>query len=233
MNNHTDKQSLQEQVLAMIKSGHVQMRPRWQHVLRATLASIGGVILLLFVAYLASFILYVLWRTGIWGVPVFGVRGWHAFFVSLPWVLIGLLVVFVVVLEILVKRHAFAYRRPLLFSAGGILCFVLFGGYLVAISSFHSRFYGFSVQHRVPFVGDFYREFDRHRFHDIHYGKITTMLPDGFKLENRRNELLTVIVTEQTRLPFGGIFSVGNSVVVFGERSGSTVQAFGVRIFRD
>ena len=124
-------------VLKAIASGEVAMRPRWHFVLKTALVSTGGVIVLCAVLYLASFVIFVSRQTGGSFVPIFGSRGWYHFFISLPWVLILLSFIFVIILEILVRRYSFGYRQPLLFSVMGIVVIVVAGGGIVAQTSFH------------------------------------------------------------------------------------------------
>src|SRR3989344_3614541 len=113
--------SIKEEVIARIKRGETIMRPRWHFVLRAMLYALGVLIAALALVYLASFIMFVLRETGLLFVPSFGFRGVGVFLFSLPWFLILLSLVFVFVLEVLVRRYAFAYRKPLLYSVFGIV----------------------------------------------------------------------------------------------------------------
>ncbi|MBU3925378.1 hypothetical protein KJ854_05620 [Patescibacteria group bacterium] len=137
MENNKNQKSIKESILSVIKSGQVKMRPRWHFVLKTALAAFGVIILVLTVLYLASFIIFVLRQTGVLFVPAFGLQGWFAFFTNLPIFLIGLLIVFIIVLELLVRHYAFAYRRPLLYSAVGIFILVFAGVMVIENTSFH------------------------------------------------------------------------------------------------
>lgn len=226
-----NKKQIREHILDAIKSSRIIMRPKWHFVLKAALMAIGGIILFLTLLYLASFILFVLRRTGIWFVPVFGARGWYAFLISFPWLLIGASAIFFIILEVLVRRYAFAYKRPLLFSLLGIVILVFVGVIIVDLTHVQGRFSRFTEEHRVPFARDFYHRFGPPRFGNIHKGDITEITPVGFLMSESEEggESFSVIITPQTRLPFGAGFSIGDAVVVFGDRESSTIQAFGVR----
>ena len=134
MDNEENK--IKQDVLAAIAGGEIKQRPRWFFVLRGTLVGIGIGLGLCVVLYLISFILFILRETGVWFTPAFGFRGWFVFFRSLPWVLIGLSLIFTAVLEILVKRYSFAYREPLMYSVLGIVAIVAAGGFLLAGEAF-------------------------------------------------------------------------------------------------
>lgn len=223
------KKSIREQILGAIDQGSVRMRPRWHFVLKTILAVIGGVILVLTLLYLVSFILFVLRRSGAFFAPSFGWHGWYAFLLSLPWLLIILVMFFLFILEVLVRRYAFAYRRPLLYSVATVVFFVFAGGYIVAVTSFQPRMSAFIEKRKMPIAGPMYREYGRPRSRNIHSGQIAESNREGFFLRNRREEMLTIIVTRRTRLPRGADFSAGDMVVVFGPREGDRVEAYGVQ----
>lgn len=229
MNNTINKNAIRDRVLEAIKSDQVKMRPKWHFILKAVFAAVGGIILLLSIVYLASFIFFILRQTGVIFVPIFGFRGWYAFLVSIPWLLVLLLLIFIVLLEILARHYSFAYRRPLIYFAIVVLLFVIIGGYIVATTHFHDRMFRYSQRHRLPFAGQMYRGYGEQRFKNIHQGIITEITRDGFIMENRRGETLIIIITRFTRLPLGADFSKGDTVVVFGDRENKTVGAIGIR----
>src|SRR3990167_8644737 len=132
-----EQSPIKAKILAAIESGKVTMRPRWHFVLQATLVICGLVIVLLALLFLTSFIIFSLRNTGVWFAPSFGYRGIGVFLTSLPWLLIGLTVIFVVLLEILVKKYSFAYRQPLLYSALALVLIVTIGGVAIAQTPFN------------------------------------------------------------------------------------------------
>ena len=229
MNGESHKKQIRDQVLEAIKSGRVAMRPRWRFVLKAVLGVLGGALLFLALLYLVSFIIFALRRTGVWFVPIFGARGWFVFLVSLPWILIIFSLIFIVVLEILVRRYSFAYRRPLLYSALGIIFLVLLGGVIVASTPFHGRVFRYAVGNRTPFAGDFYRGFGMPHFQDTYPGTITEVASTSFMMQDPQGEVLKIFISQKTRLPLGMDLEAGDAVVVFGPREGDTINAFGMR----
>jgi len=229
------KSSIADLVLEKIKTGQAEMRPRWHFVLRTLLLVLGVVILWIALLYLASFILFVLRETGVLFIPSFGFRGIGVFLLSLPWFLILLVALFVVVLEILVTRYSFAYRKPLLYSVGGILFFVVSGGVVVSSLGFHQGFSRYAKEGRVPVAGEFYRSFEHRPNDNIFPGTIVILSRDGFHLRDLHEEEFDIIVTAHTGFPFGVDFEEGDKVVVFGDRKGTStvVEAVGVRRMDD
>ena len=229
MHNDTPKKLPRERILEAIKSGRVRMQPRWHFILRAILAAVGGVMILLALLYVASFVLFYLRETGIWFVPVFGSHGWFEFFASLPWLLILLALVFIVILEILVRRYAFAYRQPLLYSAIAIMLIVVLGGIILERTSFHEQLFRFAEENRLPFAGAFYRNFGNGEPRRVHVGAVVSTTSDGFIIQGRHHETTRVIVAPETNFPPGTQLFTGDTVVVFGDRDDGLIYARGIR----
>ncbi len=225
----TQQPSLQDRVLGPIKEGHIKMTPRWHFVLQTVCLSVGGTVLLLTLFYLASFIIFMLDRTGISSVPNFGARGWYAFLISFPWILAALAGIFIVLLEFLVRRTAFAYRRPVLYSTFGIIVLVIGGGYIVAATPLHRDLADYADAGKLPMGNILYQRFGESPYEDIHHGQIIRIFPDGFQMQARRSKVIKVLITPRTRLPYGADFDLGDSVVVFGNRSADTIEAYGIR----
>ncbi len=215
-------------VFEAIQSGKLSMRPRWHFVLRTVLLILGIVLVLLTTLSLVSFVIFALRESGLWFVPIFGSRGWLEFFASLPWILIVAAILFIIVLEILVRRFSFGNHQPLLYTALGIILGVVALG--VIIAPLHKEFlkdaYG---DVGLPVVGGLYRSFGASNLSNTHVGVIFETTDDGFILENRNSQKLHVVVSSQTHFPFGTEFSEGDVVVVLGDWDDDTVQAFGVR----
>lgn len=228
----TPKQPMQKKIMTAIECGELTMRPKWQFVLKTLLVWFGSLTVVFAILYLTSFILFVLRRSGVSVAPHFGWHGWYAFLLAMPWLLILLLLIFVIILEILVRHYAFAYRRPLLFSALGILVIVVVGGQVVAMTPFHPRLSESADRGHLPVAGPWYRTFGHPHPRNIHKGTITTLTNDGFILYTRRPEILTIIITPRTRLPRGVEIRVTDTVVVFGDRTDHTVYALGVEKVR-
>ncbi len=212
---------MNEELLEAIKTGEIKMRPRWQFVLRGALAVLGGVLIALLLLYLISLIIFTSRETGVAFVPVFGLRGIVAFLRALPWLLIFFSAVFVILLEILVRHYAFAYRRPLVYSGLGIVVLVVAGGFLVAGTSLHRRL--------PPFAQGFYYFGPPPTFRDIHRGIITSTTTQGFVIKSRMGGMLLVNVASGTQTDAQSALQPGDMVVIFGPESSDTIEAIGVR----
>jgi len=228
MDNETNKKSIREKVLEIIKSGKIAMRPKWHFIFRAALFISGTAIVLLALLYLVSFIIFSLRQTGLWFIPVFGSRGWFEFFTSFPWLLIVFAVIFILLLETLVRRYSLAFRRPLIYSILGIILIVIIGGAIINQTPLHRNLLRYTEENRLPFAGGLYRTFGFQQSRNTVVGNIIEINKDGFIIQGRRNKNTSIVVNRQTRFPFGTDFAEGDTVVIFGKRNGDIIQAFGI-----
>jgi hypothetical protein len=233
MNNETQKKSVRDNVLEAIKKGKVKMRPKWHFVLRGALLGFSTILVLLTIIYILSFIFFMMHQNGVWFVPSFGFLAFRTFIFSLPWLLIILAIVCIVILEFLVRYYSFGYRRPILYSMLGVIGLVIAGGIVIAATPIHGRFLRTAREGHLPIAGKFYRDFDRQHFHDVHPGVITQLTQDGFNIKTANDDVFSVEITPETRLPLGLNFSVNDRVVVLGEEGSSTIKALGVRKIDD
>ncbi len=219
---HTS-QHIKEKVLEAIRGGKVEMRPRWRFVFEAVLLGTGAMLLGLVLLYLVSFILFMLRQTGIWFIPWLDSRGIVVFLQSLPWVLIILSVIFLIVLEVLVRRYSFAHRKPLLYSMLALLCIITIGG--VAVAPWHGDLFDSAREDKLPILGGLYRNFGLERLEGIRKGRITEFSVDNFVMEDLRGITSTIFVTPSTHLVSRGGFKKGDMVVVFGDEMDNGIEA--------
>ncbi len=229
MTEETPKKSIRDKVLETIRNGEVKMYPRWRFILKTGLLITGGLLLFLSLLYLISFILFITHRNGVWFAPVFGFKGVRSSFLSLPWLLILISILFILILELLVRRYSFAYKKPLLYSVVGIILFTIIGGGLLASTPFHEGLFEKAREDRLPITGLLYRRFGMSHSQNINSGTIQSITENGFIMTTPGGEKLEVAVTPETRLPYGFNFAEGNLVVVFGEREDGKIEALGVR----
>lgn len=233
MNNNQQKNHIIDKVFEKIKSGEVKMRPRACFVLKTLLVVLGIIAITLFVLYLISFIAFVLRASGVWFLPGFGLRGIKPFLFSVPWLLILTAGALIVVLEILVKRFAFSYRRPILYSILAIIAVVFLGGFIIDRTQFHVGLFQQAREGHLPVAGGFYRGFGMPEFHDVHSGVVSEITDNGFLIETREGQTLAVIVTSETRFPSGMGIKESDAVMILGERDNGIIQASDIRKIKD
>ncbi len=232
MNEH-NTQTLRAEVMDAIHKGHVRMKPRWHFVLLSLLVALGSIIAILALIYVASLSVFLLRDSGVWFAPSFGLRGWFALFHALPYALLLLIILFVLILELLVRRYTFVYRKPLLVSVGGIIALIIVGGFAIAQTPFHRAMASFAHDNRLPppFNALYGPSMRIARPPDVYRGVIVATTSQGFTLSDPDGDVQSkVVITPRTRLPYGEDFSLGMTVLVVGDVVGTdTIQAFGVR----
>lgn len=230
--NHGPAISLKDQIMVSVKGGRLKMRPKWHFVLRTSLLAVGVVLAVFAGLYLTSLLMFIAHETGIATAPTFGWPGLMLFLRSLPWILISLVLVFIVIIELLVRHYSFAYRMPLIYSGLAVLLLVGAGGIFLASTPFHKMMADCPpVGGPPPCSMGLYRDLDPGRHSDIHEGKITRIEGQNYIIQNRRQEELFIVVTSKTRLPLGTDFQVGDRVVVMGQKTGVKIEALGISPF--
>ncbi|MDB5237967.1 MAG: hypothetical protein JWM46_237 [Candidatus Kaiserbacteria bacterium] len=225
-----NQESLKDIIMKGIHDGKVQMRPRWHFMLLSALMLVGALVVCLTLIYAVSLVVYLLHSSGAWFAPSFGLRGWFAFLYSLPWLLLLLLLVFVVILEILVRRYTFVYKKPLLTSVLGIVAVIVAGGFLVTLTPLHKSMAHFDHDGMLPPpLNGLYRQPPHFQTSDLYRGMIVAIAPDHIVVSNGESTT-TVFIDTHTRLPYGNEFTAGNLVIVIGDFvSTDTIRAFGIR----
>jgi hypothetical protein len=217
-------------ILEKIKAGEVAMKPRWHFVLKSLLLILAVAVASLLVVYLLSFILFFLRQSGVGFMPLYGFKGVSVFVMNSPWLLIVSSGALILILQLLVKKYAFSFKQPLVYSLVGIIVLVLIGAYSIEQTQLHSRLQGFSQERNTPLFSSLYRGIDEKRPENILFGTVTEVTEQGFILELDTGENLTILVTEQTKMRSDSRYSAGDTVFVFGDRADrEVIEALGVR----
>ena len=229
----TPNDDIKHHVLEEIQAGRAKMRPRWIFALQAALAFGGGAILALALVYVIGLGVFLLQDSGVWYATAFGRAGWYELVRSLPWTLMLLAAAFAAGLELLVRQHAFAYRRPLLYSAIGVVAFAAVTGAAVSAPGLQQRLAGAAARRHLPFFAD--RMPQGHMrapepASRIWRGKIIIVRDAGFGMEDWHGLPLAVIVTPHTQYYAGAVPGAGDDVVVFGPFHDGGIDAVGVRV---
>jgi len=225
------KEQLKKQILQQIDAGKTVMKPRWHFVLKGVAISLGIILLACFMLFLTSFVFFVLQQTGMSYAPTLGFGGVFIFFRSLPWVIILLAVLLFIVLEYLVQRYSFAYRKPIIVLVIVLVLFTVFGSALIARNTIHQRIATFSEQREGSRVGGLYNM--AHKVpKDFHVGVVVEVLDtDTFVLKKQReDEVVQVLISEETRIKNKKALVSGVRVIVLGENVAGVIDAKGVRV---
>jgi len=221
--------NFKQNILKKIKSGEVDMKPRWHFVLKSLLFILGIVTVTLVIIYLLSFILFTLRQSGVGFAPLYGFRGISIFAMSSPWLLIASAGAFVTVLYILITRYSFSYQKPLVYSLVGVILFTLLGSLLIHQTNIHPRLQQLSERNNMPIFTPLYRKASQHHPENVTVGVIVEINDKGFIIQSDQGDLLTVLITKATKQRRDSTYVVNQKVFIFGEKTEDTITAFGVR----
>lgn len=121
---------IEDKVKSLIQEGKIKMKPRWFFVLKSILKILFIVVLFLILVYFISFANFIVnERIVLNGGPEYG--GWAKFLFGIPWLIIFLSFVMLFLLEVLVRKYSFVYRRPLVYSLFFIVFLIFIMGFML------------------------------------------------------------------------------------------------------
>jgi hypothetical protein len=227
MNN--EQENLEKNILAKIESQKLSMKPKWYFFIISTLYIVGTILALLGTMFIFSLIIFSLHLSGAWFVPGFGFYGFAVFLQTIPWLMALLGIIFLFILQILIRHFAYAYSKPLVYSAGVIIIGGLLGSVLIAQTDFHKNLFVKTQRMRGPVNQIIYEKFGNQRAKNISIGEVNKLTSSGFLLLTREGELLEIQVTPETVLSPEKIILNQDFVVVFGQRQDGSIVALGIK----
>ncbi len=219
--NNSQNSNTEDKILDQIKEGKIKMKPRAYFVAKAVLFVLGIAVILLFLIYLASFIVFSLRVSGMLFLPIFTFLGVRILFGSLPWLLIFLIIFLIILLEVFAKHAPFIYKKSAIYSLVIIIFTVLIIGLVVGFSPFHLRLFNDTRSGRLQLIGAFYNDYGVPKFGKIHNGYISELTNEGLTIETPNQEILSVLVSDKMKEKL----NKDDLIFVVGERKNDTVKA--------
>lgn len=231
-------EQLNKDIISQIKEKKVGMKPHWFFVLKTILGAAGAFLVSLCLIFLTSFIFFGLRKSGVLFAPEFGARGFFLFIMSLPWVLILISTVFLAVLQILIKKYSFIYRKPVVYSLAGLVVATILICLVIPSFALHnSIFKSYRPDERegeLPTVGRFYRNFGVPRPPEILRGVVVDFSTGTLVVVSEDGVTSSVVVSGFTRISPDAILKSGEELLILGPRSTSgVIKAFGIREISD
>ena len=231
------KEQLNNEIISQIKEGKVEMKPRWFFLLRAIFGILGTFLISLCLVFLVSFIMFGLRKSGIIFAPEFGARGFFLFISSLPWILITFSAAFLLVLQILIKRYSFVYRKPIIYSLVALVVITALICLILPSFTFHNAiFKSFRPENgaELPPVGKFYRNFGVPHPPEVIRGFIVDFSTGTLIIATDDGATSSVIINDFTRMSPDVVLESGRELLILGPRSTSgIIRAFGIREISD
>lgn len=148
---------IKNKILEKINSGQIYMKPKWFFVVRFIFRLVFAFIAFFAVLYIVSFTALLFKEKGHVDLFGFGPQGMHLFINTIPWLLMFAFLVLMVLLEILVRKFSFVYKKPLLYSLFLLIFTVLLASFTLMKIDRDFRFARFGEHPEVPFFGPMHK----------------------------------------------------------------------------
>jgi hypothetical protein len=148
---------IKNKILEKINSSQIYMKPKWFFIVRFIFRLVFAFIVFFAVLYIVSFTALLFKEKGPVDLFGFGPQGMHLFISTIPWLLMFAFLVLVVLLEILVRKFSFIYKKPLLYSLFLLIFTVLLASFTLMKIDRDFRFARFGERPEVPFFGPMHK----------------------------------------------------------------------------
>lgn len=228
MTDQPSNNSLQDKILEAIKSGEVKPKSKWYFYGQSALLAMGLILIGLLLLFVGSLIIFSLKQNGTWHAAGFGFYGLKIFVLSLPWLLIIAVATLLVLLERLLKHYKFSYQQPMLYSFVGVGLLFVLGTIFVSRIHIHEELFDQTRENKLMFGKGVYRYYGIPAKGSITRGIVLEKNTDGCKIGTFSDEILQVLITPKTRLPYEYDFVNGDEIMVLGPRDDQTIRAVGI-----
>ncbi len=148
---------IEDKITALIEEGKIKMKPRWYFVLKSILKILFIVVSFLIVLYFASFMVLVSREKLAFAGNPGSFLAWSKFIFSLPWLIFMFALGMLVVLEILVRKYSFVYKKPIAYTLFIFIFLVVLFSFVMSKIDRQSRIPRWGEDPRVPVFGPMHR----------------------------------------------------------------------------
>ena len=241
MNTEKKPFTIKETILNEIHSGKVAMRPKFFFSLKVIATAFVASGILLVSIFILNFILFSIRVNSHDSLLGFGPRGVGTFLHFFPWGLLIADIIFLVVLERLLRQFRFGYKIPTLILFGSL---ILLSGVLATLldreTPMNDRLFAQSRMHLLPPPMNALYAGARHlppSQGGVHKGIVSSVATSTFTIrfideggETNPNDI-TVFLPPRASATTTGL-QIGDTVLVAGDEEGATLYAFGMRILQ-
>ena len=140
---------IEDKVKALIDDGKVKMKPRWFFIMQSILKILFIVLSFLIIVYFISFVIFLLKESLTLGRHP-ALLGWGRFLIGLPWLIILFGFIMLGLLEFLVRKYSFVYKRPIAYSLFFSIFIILILSLIVLKIDKKNRIPKFGEEGNVP-----------------------------------------------------------------------------------
>ena len=232
MNKHID---MKDNLLKKISSNEVVMRPKIYFTLKLIALGVISFLVLAVSVFTFNFILWSIHAQATDAFLGFGRRGIPLFLAAFPWTLLIVDIALIFVLQWIVRRFYHGYRKPILLALIGIFVIMGAAGTVIDLATPVNDFLYRGDSRFVPSqVRDIYRNTrsSPRPVGDTCLCVITAIGTSTLIAENAvlgsTTQFIVMVPSHDSHATTSSL-SVGDTVMVAGDREGNTIQAFGIR----
>lgn len=228
----TKNSSIKEKLLKDIKSGSVHMTPRAFFMLKIVATILVTTAVVITTLLIFNFLFFSIRISNTAALLHFGERGLVTFLHFFPWPLLALDIVFLLILQRLLRQFRFAYSVPMLYLLVLLIALSALFGYMldqVRLNDFLER-----SRHFAPPVGAFYDGARRPppKGSGICRCTIIDIVGDTLIVEDTREKstsTMTVILPANNTYATSTSLKVGDVIYIAGDEKEGVINAFGIR----
>jgi len=234
-NKNQPQENSFKNILEKIENNELVLRPKiyFRFKLLALIALI--VIITIMSIFLSSFILFSLDASGHASLMSFGPSGWQVFFTLFPWKLFFIEIIFITLLEHLLRSFRFGYKIPVLYLFLGVITLMLISGVIVDQTPLHPKILQQADKEQLPppFI-NLYKDVRKPPSNEsgIFRGTIekTDNLSFIVNLDNPKGRgTTTPVIVNLPEIKVGGGFISGDRVLIKGRLEEGYIKAIQIK----
>ncbi|MCX6756699.1 MAG: hypothetical protein NTW35_00890 [Candidatus Nomurabacteria bacterium] len=145
-------------ILQFVEKNKISMIPRWKFILYSLLGMTLTVFAFVVLTFFGSMIIFILSKYGFIYLPLFGLGGIMHGIRAVPFVLFILTVILIVIVEILVHKYAFSFRKPVITTLLTLTLSAIVFSSLLTLTPMHGEIRRFARENHIDFIS---RGYDR------------------------------------------------------------------------
>ena len=224
--------NLKERLLQKIAAREISMRPRTYFTAQVAALSFVALCVLLLSIFIFNFLFFVVRLNGHDALLGFGARGFAEFVRFFPWELLLIDALLIFALQWMLRAFRLGCQTPVLYLVGGLLAASAVLGAAIDRTPLNDRLLDESDKHHLGAFGDLYGHARRPPPLNEGVCLCTITAIAGNMLivqDDRATTTLTIILPENDARATTTDLKVGDTILIAGDRDGSTITAFGVR----
>jgi len=217
---------LGQEVMAKIHQDKVKMRPRFYFIVGSFLLALGLAIDFILAVFFFMLVVFRIRLHAPFGYFWFGKSGFSPFMATFPWLFIFLGAAAILAGILFLKKYDFSYKKNFLLLVFWLVVLIIGAGILLDQIGFNEKANQFETirgLYDTPFGGE-----------DWLVGEIKAIEDQAMTIETPHGEDITIFWDQQTKLPSGQDFILGDKIKAVGQWQveGFTAQGIDQAVIR-